>query len=80
MACSTLRGWGNGDWSKLLSNSNAESRGKTYFGRCVGSDGHREEGNLVMQYDIEEGAVDVKLAVVFNESQFPKFVHEETDS
>ena len=78
MACSTLRGWGNGDWSKLLSDNNAESRG--HFGRCVGRDDTREEGNLVMQYDSEEGAVDVKLAVVFNESQFPKFIHKETDS
>ena len=48
--------------------------------RCVRCEGSREAGSLVMQYDVEEGAVDVKLAVVLNESQFSKFVHEETDS
>jgi hypothetical protein len=30
--------------------------------------------------DIQEGAMNVQAAVVFNEAQLPKLVHEETDS
>ena len=37
-------------------------------------------GKLILQYDSEEGAVNFQSAFGFNEAQFPKFIHEETDS
>jgi len=40
-------------------------------------------GNLVVENDIEEGAVYVQLlvrpAIVLNEAQFAELIHEETD-
>jgi hypothetical protein len=33
-----------------------------------------EEGKLVVQDDIEKGAVDVKAAVVVNEAQLPELI------
>jgi len=44
----------------------------------------KSKGNLVVEHDIEEGAVHlqpiVRIAVVFNEAQFPELIHEETDA
>lgn len=37
-------------------------------------------GNLVVEDDIEEGAVHVQPVVVLNEAQFPEFIHEEADA
>ena len=36
------------------------------------------KGNLVVQDDIEEGAVHVEATVVLQEAQLPEFIHEET--
>jgi hypothetical protein len=33
-----------------------------------------------MQDDAEERFIDVKAAIVFNETQFPKLVHEKIDT
>ena len=33
-----------------------------------------------MEDDVEEGTVHVQLAVVVNEAQFAKLIHEETDA
>jgi hypothetical protein len=35
--------------------------------------------SLVVQDNTQEGFVDVDLAVVFDEAQFPEFVHEKID-
>ena len=37
-------------------------------------------GKLIVQHDIEEGAVNFKSAFGFNEAQLPELIHEETDS
>jgi hypothetical protein len=37
----------------------------------------RAKVGLLVQDDTEEGAVDLKPAIVMNEAQFPEFVHEE---
>ena len=40
----------------------------------------RESWSLLVQDNTEEGAVDLKSAiVVLNEAEFPEFVHEEID-
>ena len=39
-----------------------------------------EEGKLVVEDDIEEGAVDVEPAIVVNQSHLFEPVHEETDA
>src|ERR1700730_9228845 len=33
-----------------------------------------------MQNDVQQGAVNFQVAVVFNEAQFPEFIHEVTDA
>jgi hypothetical protein len=33
---------------------------------------------LIVQNDVQQGTVDFQVAVVINEAQFPKFVHEMT--
>ena len=38
------------------------------------------KGKLVVQDEIEEGTVNFQSPFVFNEAQFPKPIHEETDS
>ena len=35
---------------------------------------------LFLQEDIQKGVVDANLAVIFDESQFPEAIHEETHS
>ena len=40
---------------------------------------HEPVRNLVVQDNTEEGIVDLNLAIVFDEAQFPEFVHEEID-
>jgi hypothetical protein len=40
----------------------------------------RSESGLVAQNDTQQRAVDLKVAVVIDEAQFPEFVHEETDT
>ena len=40
----------------------------------------RERGSLLVQDNTHERTVDVDLPVVFDEAQFPEFVHEEIDS
>jgi hypothetical protein len=39
----------------------------------------RESSSLLVQDNTQEGIVDVDLAVVFDEAQFPEFVHEKID-
>ena len=39
----------------------------------------RESSSLFVQDNTQEGIVDVDLAVVFDEAQFPEFVHEKID-
>jgi hypothetical protein len=36
--------------------------------------------SLVAQNDAQQRAVDLQLAIVFDEAQFPEFVYEETDA
>jgi hypothetical protein len=40
----------------------------------------RENASLLVQDNAQEGRIDVDLAVILNEAQFPEFVHEEIDS
>jgi hypothetical protein len=39
----------------------------------------RESGSLLVQDNTQEGRIDVDLAVILDEAQFPEFVHEEID-
>jgi hypothetical protein len=39
----------------------------------------RESWSLLVQDNTQEGIVDVNLAVVLDEPQFPEFVHEKID-
>ena len=49
-------------------------------GRCSRAKIQSEDGNLVVENDIKEGAVHVQPAVVGNEAQFAKLIHEETNT
>jgi len=40
----------------------------------------KREGWLLVQHDVQERSVDLKTTVVFDEAQFPEFVHEKIDS
>ena len=41
---------------------------------------HQASGALVVQDDIQQRTVDLQLAVVLDEAQFPESVHEKADS
>ena len=40
----------------------------------------RESWCLLVQDNTQKGFVDLKSAIVMNEAQFPKFIHEKVDS
>lgn len=45
---------------------------------CAREEGNRSGGVLVVQNDIQEGAMHMQLTVVINETHFPELVHEKT--
>jgi hypothetical protein len=47
-------------------------------GRCLRAKIQSEDGNLVVEDDIEEGAVHVDAPVVLHEAELPELIHEET--
>jgi hypothetical protein len=47
-------------------------------GRCPCAKIPSEDGNLVVQDNIEEGAVHVDATVVLHEAELPELIHEET--
>jgi hypothetical protein len=55
------------------------SRGFLQGDRSSGFQRTGSKPNLLVQDNTEEGIVDLNLAVVFDEAQFPEFVHEKID-
>jgi len=47
-------------------------------GRCSCAKIQAEDGNLVVQDDIEEGTVHMDTTIVVQEAQLPELIHEET--
>ena len=47
-------------------------------GRCSCAKIQPEDGNLVVEDDIEEGAVHMDTTIVVQEAQLPELIHEET--
>jgi len=47
-------------------------------GRCSCAKIQPEDGNLVVQDDIEEGTVHMDTTIVVQEAQLPELIHEET--
>ncbi len=65
-------------YNEFFNSSLCESRGFRED-RSSGFQRTRTKANLFVQDNTEEGIVDLNLAIVLDEAQFPKFVHKEID-